>query len=284
MSVAQTPSSTDLVPRVRWPQVRQNPTELPQTTFRTALRGFDRDEVRTLLEDVAADYRVLQMQNASLQRQLASLEAVLVSYCREERPFKAAALGQGDQGLQRANDDAQAILARAHAQAEEIVARARARVRTVEQHEHDQERFRRVLGATISDLLTVLTMTQRDGDGDGNGHQNLANELPAEAPISRPALTGDLAQSAPSNVKNVSAMHKDSERAHENESAATDRGQLAPPPATATSVEPAARHAHNRNVAAAESRSETIDTLERIRTMLKDIDVALIEIPALPRE
>ena len=284
MSVAQTPPPTDLVPRVRWPQVRQNPTELPQATFRTALRGFDRDEVRTLLEDVAADYRVLQMQNASLQRQLASLEAVLVSYCREESPFKAAAPGQGSQRLQRANDDAQAVLARAHAQAEEIVERARARVRTVEQHEHDQERFRQVLGATISDLLTVLTMTRRDPDGDGNGQQNLANELLVEAPISRPALTGDLAQSAPSNVKNAPAMHKDREGAHENEGAATDRGQLATPPATATSVEPTARHAHNRNFIATESPSEKVDTLERIRTMLKDIDVALIEIPALPRE
>lgn len=62
------------------PWARRNVAELSQTNFRIALRGFDRDEVRAILDSVAADYRVLQMQNASLQRQLANLEGVLQVY------------------------------------------------------------------------------------------------------------------------------------------------------------------------------------------------------------
>jgi cell division initiation protein len=284
MSVAQTPESKDLVLQEQWPRVRRNANDLPQATFRTALRGFDRDEVRTLLEDVAADYRVLQMKNAALERQLTSLEGVVIAYLRDEGPARGVVLAaqpHGDHTLQRANDDAQAVLARAHAQAEEIVARARARVRTVEQHEQDQERFRKVLGATISDLLTVLTMTRRDHDGDGNGHQNLSLEPLVEPPISRPTVTRELTQSIPNNVKNASAMHKDVEQPHRNETPATDRSQRATPSATVTS---SALNARYTNFPAAESRSENIDSLERIRTMLKDIDVALIEVPALPRE
>ena len=250
MSVEQTAEPADFVPRTQWPRVRRDPTELPQATFRTALRGFDRDEVRNLLEDVAADYHALQMQNASLTRQLANFEAVLVASLREESPVRRPAPGsqqQGDRVLQRANDEAQAILTRAHAQAEEITARARARVRTVEPHveqlEQEQKRFRTVLGATISDLLTVLTMTRRDQDGSGHHQQHLAEEMLAremsiDAPVSRPAVTGGVTQTptqtGPSSARSAVAAHKGLHRADGNGSAANARGQVGTPAATVT--------------------------------------------------
>jgi DivIVA domain-containing protein len=55
-------------------------TDLSKIEFRTALRGFDRDQVRAVLARVAGDYRVLQMQNESLRRQLSSLEETLRTY------------------------------------------------------------------------------------------------------------------------------------------------------------------------------------------------------------
>lgn len=55
----------------------RRPADLSQTDFRTALRGFDRDQVRAVLARVAADCRFLQTQNASLKRQLANLEGAL---------------------------------------------------------------------------------------------------------------------------------------------------------------------------------------------------------------
>jgi cell division septum initiation protein DivIVA len=63
--------------RSQGPWDRRDVAELSHTTFRTALFGFDRDQVSALLTRVANDYRVLQMQNASLKRQLANLEAAL---------------------------------------------------------------------------------------------------------------------------------------------------------------------------------------------------------------
>src|SRR5687767_13935810 len=85
------------------PWDRRNVAELTQTAFRTARHGFDRDEVRAILDSLAADYRVLQLQNASLQRQLANVEAVLQAYYRDEDP-NATALAV-KHTLQRANDE-----------------------------------------------------------------------------------------------------------------------------------------------------------------------------------
>jgi DivIVA domain-containing protein len=74
---APRPSNT---PRTQQPWERRNVAETSQADLRTTLRGYDREQVRAVLERAAADCRVLQMQNASLKRQLASLEGVLRAY------------------------------------------------------------------------------------------------------------------------------------------------------------------------------------------------------------
>jgi DivIVA domain-containing protein len=119
--------------RSQEPWDRRNIAELTQTSFRTAMRGFDRDEVRRILDSVAADYRVLQLQNASLQRQLAHLEAVLQAYYRGDNHAKALPLKHlGADLVQRATDEARAILMRARAHTEETMASVSARARAVE--------------------------------------------------------------------------------------------------------------------------------------------------------
>ncbi len=121
------------------------------------MRGFDREEVRATLENVAADYRVLQLQNASLQRQLANLEAVLQAY-QDEHSHGGAALTDS-QALQRANGEARATLMRAYVQAEETMARVTALTKDAEPHlekiEHDQN-FQVLLASTVSELMAIV--------------------------------------------------------------------------------------------------------------------------------
>jgi DivIVA domain-containing protein len=88
MPVVPTPKPND-ERQAESPWDRQDIGRLSQTTFRIVLRGFDRDEVRAVLDSVAADYRVLQLQNRSLQKQLASLEGVLKAYQREHNTTAA---------------------------------------------------------------------------------------------------------------------------------------------------------------------------------------------------
>jgi hypothetical protein len=126
------------------------------------MRGFDRQEVRATLENVAADYRVLQLQNASLQRQLANLEGVLQAY-QDEHSHGGAALTDS-QALQRANSEARAILMRAYVQAEETMARVTALTKDAERPpdkiEHDQH-FQVLLASTVSELMAIVKAAEQ---------------------------------------------------------------------------------------------------------------------------
>ncbi len=122
MSVVPTPEVRKNHSQGPWD--RRNVAELSQTNFRTVLRGFDRDEVRAILESVAADYRVLQLQNASRRRQLADLEAVLQAYQRADHP--AGNTGpMVDHASHQARDEARTILMEAHLRGQPTVPETR---------------------------------------------------------------------------------------------------------------------------------------------------------------
>ena len=145
------------IDRSQGPWDTRNVAELSQTSFRTTLRGFDRNEVRAILDSIAADYRVLQLQNASLLRQLADLEGVLQAYRRDE--------GTVTHALQKANDEARAILMRAQAQAEETMARVNAMVRGAESPlapiENGHGNIQVTLASTVSEMLAILNTAER---------------------------------------------------------------------------------------------------------------------------
>jgi len=145
------------------PWDRRSAADLLQANFRTTMRGFDREEVRATLESVAADYRVLQLQNASLQRQLADLEAVLQAY--QDAHSDGGAPLTDSRALQRANSDARAILMRAYTQAEETMARVTALTkdaeRPLEKIEHDQN-FRVLLASTVSELMAIVKAAEQN--------------------------------------------------------------------------------------------------------------------------
>ena len=246
--------------RSQAPWDRRNVAELSQTNFRTALRGFDRDEVRAILDSVAADYRVLQLQNASLQRQLADLEAVLQAYHLGDGPSTDPA--PGGQVLQRANDEARTILMRAHAQAQEtmsqVAARAREAERPIEQFEQDQRRFRALLAATVSDLLGVLSMTHREPAAPLAEPKQIGGRLLLEAAAAPPDPAAGIAPAAADDLPATSVA-------------------LVPAAAAPRPAAPAIR-----TVSA--PLSECAPTLESIELLLKSIDRALVDIPALPCE
>ena len=141
-------------------------------------------KVRAILDSVAADYRVLQLQNASLQRQLADLEAVLDAYQREMSPETSTALTV-NHTLHRVSEEAREILTRAHAQAEDTMMRVSALLpnseRPSEEFEQNQRNFRVLLAATVSEMLTMLSMTERN-PYETNGPISARGPLLLEAP------------------------------------------------------------------------------------------------------
>lgn len=298
MSVAKASHPRNFVRPSQGHGVKSDPAELRHAHFRIALRGFDREEVRAALEDIAADYEALLTKNESLQQQLANLEAMVADYRREESTFRGAVLmvqEQGDQVRQRANHEAQAILNQARVQAAEVIAGARAQARNVEQHieqlEQRQSQLHATLGREISDLQSVLAKTPHHPDADGKRRQDPPDALSGRPLISHSAAASEIVQPGPSNMKSASAakngddtkddIKKDDTKKDEKQNHANDRGRLGTRLAAVTSV---GVSTGKWGSAAAESKSETVDSIEQIQTILKGVDTFLIKIPGLPDE
>jgi len=138
-------------------------SELSHATFKQALRGYDREEVRKILENIAADYRVLQLQNASLQRQLRSLEGVLEAYNGAGGTDHGTAAAA--QSIRQITSESRVMLTRAHAQADETMARVIAIAGTSSPPllgQEEQKRLQGLVADAISDLLTLLNLTQQN--------------------------------------------------------------------------------------------------------------------------
>jgi DivIVA domain-containing protein len=276
------------VNRSQGPWDRRSVAELSQSEFRTTMRGFDREEVRAILDSVAADYRVLQLQNASLQRQLADLEAVLDAYQRETSPEKSTT-PTVNHALHRASDEAREILTRAHAQAEETMMRVSALAQNSEppsaQFEQNQRNFRVLLAATVSEMLTMLSMT------GGNPYEMTApmierpRPLLLEAPAAQaitefqeaqPISTIEVHETRPAAEDNTLPVH--------HEVIPNDAIHVETPALSLIPVAQFPRSGRGRSIAASKTLSAPLETADSMDSVLKDIDKAMRAIPALPGE
>ena len=278
----------------RWD--RRDVAELSQTNFRTTMRGFDREEVRAVLDSVAADYRVLQLQNASLQRQLTHLEAVLQDYQRDHDDAAGLAVKQA---LERTKDDARAALVRANGQAEEMMARITAFAREAEcrvsQLEEDRRNFRTMLVSTISEMITILSRYEYRMDP-------LVLELPAPLPraIEPPPITRALsgitnnvtaALQPPPAVEPAPVapepVHHEDEPVDMAPAVENATSSLALVPMAIVDRDTARRTDDTRRARSSafeEFQRERDNASEPMRAILKNLDKALVEIPALTCE
>jgi hypothetical protein len=254
------------------PWDRRNVAELSQSSFRTTRQGYDRDEVRATLESLAADYRVLQLQNTSLQRQLADVEAVLQAYYHNEEP-NAAALAV-KHTLQRANEEARAILARAQAQAEDTMARvtalSRDAERPIKQLESDRKSFQVLVADTISEMLAILSAAESRGSSS-SAAENAAPHMVVAANVHAPI--GDTAAAPEPAELPMPAITPVTESAE----ALREAGALVP-------ISIVTRKPELRVVAPNVPPSKGTHDGERIDTILKDLDDAMLQIPSLPGE
>jgi hypothetical protein len=118
--------------------------------------------VRSILENIAADYRVLQLQNASLQRQLRDLEGVLQAYHDAGYPDHGGAAAR--QSIRQLTSESRVMLTRAHAHADETMARVIALAGAAEPPllgTDEQQQLQALVAEAISDLMALLNLTQQ---------------------------------------------------------------------------------------------------------------------------
>jgi cell division septum initiation protein DivIVA len=266
------------------------------------MRGFDRDEVQLALHEIASQSESLLDENESMRKQLKHLEAALASYRREDSTFKGAVLmvqEQCQQIRERAQLDAERILEQARAQADDITADARSRVyeleRQVLQLESRWAHVYSTLEASTADLQQLLTMvphpsvlenleTLANNDGRADAATAIAHdESKPEVSESRQAEGPDAGDEGAERVSDATG---DAEPA-------SVMPEL-PPPARPTLVHTVAAGSDLADASAGGSAAKydkrsdpdpasgTVTSASQMRSLLKEVDALVIEVPGLP--
>jgi cell division initiation protein len=121
------------------------PLDLRQAKFRTSMRGFDKTEVTTLLEDASAGYDGALRENERLRQELARVEESLKQYRDLEGSLKTTLLSAqkvADDLRDNADKEAIRIVREAEGRADLMMQTAQARVADM-QRELDALRLKR---------------------------------------------------------------------------------------------------------------------------------------------
>ena len=107
--------------------MRITPLDIYQQEFKRVLRGLDPDEVEDFLERVADDYEQVLRENASLKKQMESLELQLTAGGRiKQTSASSPASGQSaDDFIKEAKKESENIVRQAMESAETIISKAR---------------------------------------------------------------------------------------------------------------------------------------------------------------
>jgi len=138
------------------------PLDLRQAKFSSAMRGFDRTEVTTLLEDADAGYDEALRENERLRQELARLEELLKQYRDLEGSLKTTLVSAqkvADDLRDNADKEAARIVREAEGRADLMMQTAHARVGDM-QREIDALRLkRREAEAGIEASISALRHT-----------------------------------------------------------------------------------------------------------------------------
>ncbi len=101
-----------------------SPNDIRNYEFNTQMRGFDREEVRNLLEQVATVIENLKQEHLKVSMEADSLKTQISGLRQFEDTIKSAAIDarrHADMTIENAKKEAELILSRAKTEAEEIV-------------------------------------------------------------------------------------------------------------------------------------------------------------------
>ena len=143
--------------------LKVTPLDLRQTRFKSAMRGFDRDEVTAFLLEVADDYENALRENDRLRQELIKLDAALNQHRELEGSLKSTLMSAqkvSDDMRETANLEGARIVRDAESRAEAILRKTQARLEDI-QREIDGLKLKRrdaetSIEATISTLRNTL--------------------------------------------------------------------------------------------------------------------------------
>ena len=160
--------------------MRLTPIEIRRYQFHTRVRGFDREEVRTFLEMIIADFEDTVRENAQLRRETERLTRELDGYRGKEHNIHEAmttAQGIADDLKHTALKEAECVVAAAELQARKIVQEAEVRKNDLDGEIGQLQQLRRQVGIELQKTLEgYLEMLASYGQGE----RTLAGSVGAE--------------------------------------------------------------------------------------------------------
>lgn len=138
------------------------PLDLRQTKFKTALRGFDKAEVTSLMQEAADGYEQALRENERLRQDLAKLEVSVTQYRDGEDSLKSTLLSAqkiADSMRESAAEDAARIIREAEGRAELLMQRAQSRLEDVQREIDGLRSRRREAEVSVESIISTLHNT-----------------------------------------------------------------------------------------------------------------------------
>ncbi len=139
--------------------MKVTPLDLRQQRFRTAVRGFDKDEVTAFLSEAADDYEQAIRETDRLQQEVTRLEALLNEHREHERDLRntlMTAQRVADEVKSNAEQEAARIVREAEGRAQLLLERTRARAEEMERNVETLRMKRRNVEASLE--LTIASL------------------------------------------------------------------------------------------------------------------------------
>lgn len=142
--------------------MKVTPLDLKQQRFKTAIRGFDRDEVTTFLEDAADGFEDAIREQERLRQEVSHLESILAEHRGQERNLRNALLTAqklADDIRENAQQEGARIVREAEGRADLILQKAQGRLEDVQREIDGLRMKRREVETSLEALMSTLNNT-----------------------------------------------------------------------------------------------------------------------------
>ncbi len=142
--------------------MKVNPLDLRQQRFKTVIRGYDRDEVTTFLEDAAEGFEDAVREQEGLRQDVVRLEAILAEHRGQERNLRNAILTAqklADDIRENAQEEGARIVREAEGRADLILQKAQGRLEDVQREIDGLRMKRREVETSLEALMSTLNNT-----------------------------------------------------------------------------------------------------------------------------
>jgi cell division initiation protein len=158
-----------------------SPVEIQTQVFRKTLRGFDPEEVKLFLTNVADSYQSLVLENTKLTQEVTHLSAALDEFRKRETLLKEAlysAQKTADEVRSQADREARNIVHEAELKGEAALRDAQARAHRIERQILDLKTEREGLLRSVRDILRRITVMVDaiEGQKDGENVQSFGQD------------------------------------------------------------------------------------------------------------